>query len=57
MEGEFGPEPLEHLVRDVHLDSRPRQGELNLGSVEYSVPDRAPRGGAVLCVRLTNTAR
>ena len=25
MEGEFGPELLEHSVRDVHLDSRPRQ--------------------------------
>ena len=53
MEGEFGPEPLEHLVRDVRLDSRPRQGELNSGPLEHSVPDRAPRGGAVLCERLT----
>ena len=53
MEGEFGPEPLEHSVRDVHLNSRPHKGELNSGPLEHSVPDRAPRGGAVLCERLT----
>ena len=53
MEGEFGPELLEHSVQDVHLDSRSRKGELNSEPLEHSVPDRAPRGGAALCDRLT----
>ena len=37
----------------MYLDSRPSQGKLNSGPLEHSVPDRAPRGGAVLCERLT----
>ena len=53
MEGELRTEPLEHSVRDVHLDSQARQGELNSEPLEHSVPDRAPWRGAVLCDRLT----
>ena len=49
----FGLEPLEHSVLDMHLDSRPRQDELNSGSLEHSVLDHAPSGGAVLCEKLT----
>ena len=53
MEGEFGPEPLEHSVLEMNLDSRPRQDELDSGPLEHSVPDRAPSEGVVLWERQT----
>ena len=52
MEGAFGPEPLEHLVLKIHLDSRPGRNELNSGPLEHSVPNRAPRRGAVFFVKV-----
>ena len=48
MEGEFGPEPLEHSVLDIHLDSLPRHDVLDSGPLEHSVTVCAPSGGAVL---------
>ena len=45
MEGAFGPEPLEHSVLKIHLDSRPSRNELNPEPLENSVPDRAPCRG------------
>ena len=53
MEGEFGPQLLEHSVLDMHLDSQPHHDVLDSGPLEHSVPGRAPNGGAVLYERLT----
>ena len=53
MDGEFGPEPLEHSVLDMYLDSQPRHDVLDSGPLEHSVPGRAPSGGAVVYERLT----
>ena len=53
MEGEFGPEPLEHSVLDIHLDSQPRHDVLDSGWLEHSVTVRAPSGGAVLYQNMT----
>ena len=53
MEGEFGPQPLEHSVLDMHLDSQPRQDVLDSGPLEHSVTVRAPDGGAVLYKNMT----
>ena len=53
MEGEFGPEPLEHSVLDMHLDSQPRHDVLDSGPLDHSVPSRALSGGAILYKNMT----
>ena len=53
MEGEFDPEPLEHSVLDIHLDSHPRHDVLDSGPLEHSVTVCAPSEGAVLYTNMT----